>query len=320
MPARTRFIHTILRPSGKVIVPRPQEIGMSESAPGRASSDSSPSDKGVSCPECGKSYSGNSGLAYHMRRCCPDEMVECDICSKLLISEEGIRNHEAQVHDLGKVAKQCLCCGEEFKVKRHREDTAKYCSPSCRTRDTVAGWNEKEHPQLVCEGCGNTYTVPPHAEESSRFCSTECRLSESVTLECSLCGEEYQEKIYESDGSKYCSLSCKAEAFKTRFSGEDSPRWRGGSVRYYGPNWREQRRRARIRDQSRCQYCGTTPLDTGEELAVHHIHPIRKIKDKYDPPEWYERANRLDNLVCLCRSCHHKWEGATLRPQLVFDY
>jgi 5-methylcytosine-specific restriction endonuclease McrA len=47
---------------------------------------------------------------------------------------------------------------------------------------------------------------------------------------------------------------------------------------------------------------------------VHHIRPLRVFKEEYDEPEWYELANDLDNLVSLCASCHHKWEGIPLRP------
>ena len=35
----------------------------------------------------------------------------------------------------------------------------------------------------------------------------------------------------------------------------------------------------------------------GREPDVHHITPVRDFEDPQD-------AHRLDNVVCLCRSCH----------------
>lgn len=90
-------------------------------------------------------------------------------------------------------------------------------------------------------------------------------------------------------------------------SGENSRTWEGGYADYYGPNWKEQRRKARDRDDHTCQSCGMTKEEMGREPDVHHIRPFRKF-------ESHERANRLENLVCLCRECHAVWEGIPLRP------
>jgi len=76
----------------------------------------------------------------------------------------------------------------------------------------------------------------------------------------------------------------------------------------YGDNWHEKRREALERDGHECQACGVNTEDC--YLDVHHIRPIKR----FDTPE---RANTLDNLVCLCRSCHRQWEGIPLRPELI---
>jgi 5-methylcytosine-specific restriction endonuclease McrA len=77
-----------------------------------------------------------------------------------------------------------------------------------------------------------------------------------------------------------------------------------GPVRY-GSNWSEQREKALERDGWECRDCGTTNeehLDRdGQGLHVHHLTKRRKFDD-------YEEANRLENLVTLCRDCHAKWE------------
>lgn len=91
-------------------------------------------------------------------------------------------------------------------------------------------------------------------------------------------------------------------------TGEEHWSWNGGSESvYYGANWAEQRDAARERDDHECQVCGHGGSDRA--LDVHHIHPIRT----YDTPE---KANTLDNLITLCRSCHRRWEGIPLRPEV----
>lgn len=96
-------------------------------------------------------------------------------------------------------------------------------------------------------------------------------------------------------------------------SGEDSPKWRGGTQDDYGSNWREKRRKCRKRDGYKCQSCGVSEEDYRKEhdisLDVHHIIP-RKEFDKV------EDSNRLDNLILLCRKCHRKAESG----KLEFEY
>jgi transposase len=78
----------------------------------------------------------------------------------------------------------------------------------------------------------------------------------------------------------------------------------------YGENWYQQRRRARERDSHTCQVCGHTPDADERALDVHHIQPVRTFGSPED-------ANTLDNLVTLCRPCHHEWEGIPLRPEVI---
>ncbi len=96
-------------------------------------------------------------------------------------------------------------------------------------------------------------------------------------------------------------------------TGEHHPNWRGGYDGYYGPNWPEQRRAARARDDYHCQACGVDEVthreNTGERLSVHHITPFREFTDGEAD---YESANALDNLVTLCKRCHVRWEGIPL--------
>jgi hypothetical protein len=73
----------------------------------------------------------------------------------------------------------------------------------------------------------------------------------------------------------------------------------------YGSNWPEQRQKAIRRDEWRCQDCGLTMKahqciwDGG--LHVHHRAKFREFED-------CESANRLKNLITLCRECHFEKE------------
>ncbi|MBK5107349.1 MAG: DEAD/DEAH box helicase [Anaerolineales bacterium] len=67
----------------------------------------------------------------------------------------------------------------------------------------------------------------------------------------------------------------------------------------YGPNWKQQRDLTRERDGFRCQVCNRI-----EENQVHHVHhkiPFRQFAS-------IGEANRLDNLITLCPSCHRRVE------------
>lgn len=86
------------------------------------------------------------------------------------------------------------------------------------------------------------------------------------------------------------------------FTREKNPYWKGGYSKYYGPNWRKQRRKCRERDNHTCQRCGKT---NDREPDVHHIKPVHE----YDVQTEYKEMNRISNLICLCAKCHQEIEG-----------
>ena len=84
----------------------------------------------------------------------------------------------------------------------------------------------------------------------------------------------------------------------------DSLRHRGlwsNDPNQYGPNWEQQKARARERDEFTCQICGT-PED-GRAHDVHHKIPFRSFAS-------YKQANRLENLITLCPNDHRRAESA----------
>jgi DEAD/DEAH box helicase domain-containing protein len=69
----------------------------------------------------------------------------------------------------------------------------------------------------------------------------------------------------------------------------------------YGKNWESIRNSIRERDQYTCQVCGR--LESSTSHHVHHKIPFKNFTDA-------AIANRPDNLITLCYSCHQRAEAA----------
>lgn len=67
----------------------------------------------------------------------------------------------------------------------------------------------------------------------------------------------------------------------------------------YGKHWNELRNKVRRRDEYKCQHCGVS--EKKQVLEVHHKIPFKQFTD-------IKKANKLENLVTLCSSCHKKAE------------
>ncbi|MBU0490282.1 MAG: DEAD/DEAH box helicase [Chloroflexi bacterium] len=97
----------------------------------------------------------------------------------------------------------------------------------------------------------------------------------------------------------------------------DAGVWLGEPVRDYGPNWPQQKERARRRDGFQCRHCGL-PERPDRRHDVHHIRPFRTFGYLPGENEHYRAANRQENLVTLCASCHRRAEmGVTERSSLA---
>ena len=228
----------------------------------------------------------------------------------------------------------CDNCGDEFERNpgNVNEDTNSFCSRDCyydHGRPDMSGENHYDYKggdvELTCEVCGDTYKVAPYREDSSRFCSRECKDKnlETVTGEehnnwkgdartttCKECGETF--RYHGSEEPTFCSQECYSEELTERMQGEGNHVWRGGWEHYYGANWDEQREAALMRDDHTCQLCGVEASELDASLHVHHEQRLGWFREEYDAPEWWEKGNKLDNLVSVCSSCHKKleWENA----------
>ena len=76
----------------------------------------------------------------------------------------------------------------------------------------------------------------------------------------------------------------------------------------YGPDWQEQRAKTRARDGFRCSECGAQET-RNRQHDVHHKVPFRVFGYVPGLNRNDREANRLSNLVLLCRRCHHRLEA-----------
>lgn len=208
----------------------------------------------------------NCAHAAHRRY--PDAI--CPVCSKLFPkSRDGAMKYCSQ--DCAHLASQdrvvvtCACCKERFQVKKSRlkRGRSRYCSRRCA--DTA-----KEEPET------------------------------HITKKCLNCKKEFvvlKSQVRLRGGGKYCSNACRFQYCQ----GVNSPVWKGGYAKYYGPNWARQSRKTRRRDSYTCQFCGLK--QKFPRLHVHHIVPLKQFNS-----DW-EAANNLDNLITLCGPCHSRVEN-----------
>ncbi len=83
--------------------------------------------------------------------------------------------------------------------------------------------------------------------------------------------------------------------------------WRD-SPNDYGPDWQAQRARTRERDGYRCAECGAAET-RNHQHDVHHRVPFRVFNYIPGLNRNDRLANRLENLVLLCRRCHYRLEA-----------
>jgi hypothetical protein len=221
--------------------------------------------------------------------------------------------------------KFCLICGLPFRPRPGKQATQKCCSRPCFFL------SRQRQVQKQCERCGAAFSVY-QARSDARFCSRECR-KHHVEVKCAYCDAVFSIQSSKSSKRLTCSRRCAAllrakegrapmqgvilsprfraaiaERTRRYYAGDPTKHWnyRGGPGVKRGASWSKQRDLARDRDGHSCQACLVHASDYGKRMPVHHIVPFREFAT-------HEAANHLDNLICLCQSCHMKMEHGTLR-------
>lgn len=208
--------------------------------------------------------------------------------------------------------KTCVHCGVEFISKRKD-------SKSCGKGDKLHRPNEKYNTVNVnCATCGKEKQVRVgdynrnKRENRPHYCSRICSslgTGRTIELVCAQCNKSFTRGMseynnYNKDGKYvFCSRDCQDANIDYILRGKYHYCYVDGkSVNNRGKGWKKIRKTVRRRDNFTCQECGITQDELGKELDVHHIIPYREFESSED-------ANKLDNLISLCPSCHHKAEN-----------
>lgn len=213
------------------------------------------------------------------------------------------------VHDNPLPNYTCGDCGTDF----FSENSGRvYC-------DECSSYDGEKNPMYsggkettTCDICSTDFDYYP-SEKEGNYCS-DCVKSEpwrnipeplfgeehptynSVVVDCSNCGQNIEVRQSELTDKNYCDMNCFAEHRSEFQKGEENPNYKQGEYRtseFYQGKWGKVKKKCKERDDEKCQVCGK---EQGI-IDVHHIRPVRKFDDPND-------AHTLDNVVCLCRSCH----------------
>lgn len=307
----------------------------------------------VECPTCGRTdFASRRGMKRHHAikhgESLSKVQVECEYCSQEYKEWEYRKDRtrfcsndcqEAWEDENVRVEVECEYCSEEYEELKSREDRTRFCSKECRYNWMSENQRKENNPMYKgasepCHRCGEPVYRPPAdlAHNEKVFCSDKCRkewLSDfhsgennyfyegaKETKDCDWCGNEFEYFKSHASRRRFCSKNCLSE-WRSQLPPEEQPQWKGGHEEFYGPNWPEQRQKAMERDDFQCQVCGMEnhehKEETGFQLHVHHIQPIRKFREGDDVD--YQQANALSNLITLCTTHHAEWEGIPLRPQ-----
>lgn len=192
------------------------------------------------------------------------------------------------------------------------------CGRGCLFEETIAVPRAK----LVCEECGKSFERYETQRRAHDFCSVTCYgkwrsrtlIGENaprwnggkVEVHCAQCGKAIMIARHRTRHHAYHFCpggDCLGAWMRENARGENAPHWKGGARHIdYGPDWRKQHQLALERDRHACRVCGISCEEIGQEPDVHHIIPFKTSSD-----------NRLDNLVCLCRTHHTEVEMGTLQ-------
>lgn len=272
-------------------------------------------------------------------------IVQCANCGKSLeVAPYRVKNSKSHFCDLkcrkerdramsgmlsprySRVIRQCASCGKDVFVPLNKIKKVKqfFCNHDCRCD------YRGRSAEVPCGTCGKLLKRRPSEIKSRRrhFCDLVCRAEWMKTqtgessphyegaqaqVQCDNCGVSFARNRREMKDHKnhFCCKECHAKWQDAHTHGANSNSWKGGHPAYYGPNWDEQKRKARRRDGYQCQACGERQR-YNKALHVHHIKPLRSFNCNPSDASGYLEANRLENLISLCASCHRKVENRTL--------
>lgn len=233
-------------------------------------------------------------------------MPTCPTCGTELSTRAGMRQHHTTVHGEPLANRTCTGCGAEFYDPKARLEFCEECGANAGEHN--GNWSDATE-RADCKRCGETFEYYPSNKagvycpecvaESEAFLGEPHRAdADRVTKECDFCDCEMtvlQSRLERGEG-RFCGFECLCDWMAKDGRAETTD---------YGENWKPVKRRALERDDHSCQNCGKTADQLGQEPDVHHITPIKT----FDEPK---EGHTLDNVICLCRSCHRRVEAGSI--------
>ena len=131
-------------------------------------------------------------------------------------------------------------------------------------------------------------------------------------VQCCVCNKTFahiRRKGDKEPDNYFCGRQCRQRWAEETPSFAVSLEGRGS--RHRGADWSIQSRRARERDQFCCQVCGVSEEELGRNLDVHHKIPYSSFQSNAE-------ANKLENLISVCPSCHGRLEAQLRRDLPLF--
>lgn len=246
----------------------------------------------------------------------------CGCGSPVLPYSDGRIRRYKKGHKFGKnclngndlLETNCGLCRKSISVERWRLD--KFATCFC-SRKHAAQFRWIESTKIFhCEECHHEFPLNQSKKQGKHiFCSLKCAATyqhkvnpKNILTACSQCTKPI--KVFLSTFKKNKHFYCNAICRKLYIIGKNNPSYRSGMgrKREYSANWKSQRRAALIRDNFTCQYCKKSPKKP-RYLHVHHITPAYIFNGHW------EEANKLENLITLCPTCHKKAESGKIPIQ-----
>lgn len=227
------------------------------------------------CLNCGKHFTVTASYLKGQQR---HYKLACSFCCQgCIFAWRNKQSHEQRI---------CRNCGKSFLfylIQARDDRDGQFCSVSCK--HDVQRRHRVSHR---CPKCGTGFTAPRSVKR--KYCSLECsgRGWNRATVICQECGKPYEVERRRLKNTKCCSMTCLAKYFartKRQFA-LDCKR------RCHTKPWMKLRRQIIRRDGGKCCACGSDLI-----LSVHHKEPWQRVR-KDDP----------ENLVTLCKACHHRVE------------
>lgn len=203
-----------------------------------------------------------------------------------------------------RVGKSCECCGRAFEVTQREVNRGRgrFCSRSCHGKVRGAAVLKTTSPRGPNRG---SFRKGENVGESHP------RFVPRLRFRCEFCESDFEVQAWvakqTTNRNRFCSARCRSRHRSVFGSGPNAPDYVGGKVTYRGPNWIEARTAVIVAQKGACAHCG---VFRGKRLPVHHIKPFREF-------ESYVEANRRENLIGLCQSCHMKAERPVTKRRRV---